>query len=286
MRRFAPLAAAAVVATVAACLPAELLTVRTGKLGDGLTLVRGGGGNTVVLVKGERALVFDSKLWPYSNEVARVVAEAGARATILVNSHRHIDHVGGNALFSDATLVASARTIDALTSGRGRTTLPGGAAWLPVAGRTWLSLGGEPVLVGSLGAAHTNTDIFAWFPQRRTLVTGDVFDNGFYPHVDPAHGGRFLGLLQALDTLSEFDADVVIPGHGAPASRAELVASRDLMRSLRDEVLARRERGEPEDAILEAMRAARGEPFGPMTPVSSREGVLKGLLAETRPASR
>jgi cyclase len=279
MRRVLPLLLTTALAALAACLPAEIFRVVPTRLSDGLTFVRGGGGNSLVLVRGERALVFDSKLWPYGDEVARVVEAAGARATLLVNSHLHADHAGANALFAGATLVAAPSTLDYL---RERRLGPHGA-WMPVKGRATLQLGGEPVVVGALGAAHTGSDVYAYLPARRVLATGDVFQAPYFPHVDARNGGSMLGLVRALDELVKVDADVVIPGHGPAASKAELVAYRDFMRALRDEVGARRAKGEADEAIVAAMVAPRGEPYVAMEGVSSREDVVRCLVRELAP---
>lgn len=285
MRRLVPLAVTAALLGAAACLPSELLTVRPTTLADGFTLVRGGGGNSVVLVRAERALVFDSKLWPFADEVSKVVEAAHARTEFLVNSHLHGDHSGGNRRYPGATLVASERTFAFLADDRPSPSLTpfGDSAWLPVKRKTWVAVGGEPVLLGHVGPGHTDSDVYAYFPAERTLATGDMFDHGYYPHVDPLHGGSFLGYVRGLEELCTYDVDLVVPGHGAPATRADLVALRDFLRGLRDEAVSRRGKGESDEAIVAAMSAPRGEPYQDLGPFSSRAAVVKAFVAETRP---
>lgn len=276
MRRVLPIVLTMALAALAACLPEEILRVRPTLLSDGMTFVRGGGGNSLVLVRGERALVFDSKLWPYGDEIMRVVNAAGARTTLLVNSHLHGDHAGANTLFDEATVVAAPSTFDYLRENR---AFPQ-RAWMPVKGRATLQLGGEPIVVGTLGAAHTDSDLYAYFPKRRLLATGDVFQPPYFPHVDLNHGGSMLGLVRALDELVKIDADVVIPGHGPEAKKADLVAYRDFMRAMRDEVASRRAKGESDEAIVAAMIAPRGEPYIDMGRIANREDVVRSFVRE------
>ena len=280
----------AALALLPACLPAELFHVRTLPLAPGFTFLRGGGGNSVVLVRGERALVFDAKMWPFGEEVARVVAAAGATPEFLVDSHLHFDHTGANdlELAQGAILVAAESTLAFLASDRVGRIAPvfGGAPWLPVHRRVTLEVEGEPVEVVHPAAAHTDGDVYAWFPDERTLATGDLYTAGFYPHVDPLHGGTMLGLLAALDELCRYPATRVLPGHGPAASRADLVAYRDFLRSLRDEVLRRRGRGESDEAIVRAMIAPRGEPYRNLGGFSSRADVVRRLVDETRVSAR
>ena len=66
---------------------------------------------TYVIHRGDRALVFDT--YP-STEQARWVRDylvkAGIRHFTMVNSHWHLDHVGGNAIYADVDRIATEKT--------------------------------------------------------------------------------------------------------------------------------------------------------------------------------
>ena len=62
-------------------------------------------------------------------------------------------------------------------------------------------------------AAHTTNDVVAWIPERRVLFTGDLVFNGGTPFVLM---GSVAGSLSVLDRLVEYDAEVLVPGHGPP----------------------------------------------------------------------
>jgi cyclase len=59
--------------------------------------------------------------------------------------------------------------------------------------------------------AHTFGDVIVWIPDERVLFAGDLLFNGSTPL---AVFGSPAGWLEALDWLTGFDSQVVVPGHG------------------------------------------------------------------------
>lgn len=109
-----------------------------------------------------------------------------------------------------------------------------------VAGRTFadslsLTLGGVRLELRHVGPAHTPGDSVVWLPEQRIAFAGDVV------YVD-----RLLGImsfsnsknwLAAFDAVAALNPEVVVPGHGRPASLAKARAqTRDYLAHLRAEV--------------------------------------------------
>jgi cyclase len=70
--------------------------------------------------------------------------------------------------------------------------------------------------------AHTAGDVVVWVPDERVLFTGDLIFNGLTPLVGM---GSVDGALRSLDFIHDFEADVVVPGHGPViAGSSELAA--------------------------------------------------------------
>ncbi|MBL0388434.1 MBL fold metallo-hydrolase [Tumebacillus sp. ITR2] len=71
---------------------------------------------------GDRTLVFDSFQTPQAAQYLRTAAEllTGKPVTLLVNSHRHGDHVRGNQVFCDATIISTKLTRDLIEQDRAR----------------------------------------------------------------------------------------------------------------------------------------------------------------------
>ena len=154
-----------------------------------------------------------------------VDAVAGPGRRTVVNTHHHGDHTNGNCLLPYAAIIGHELCRDAVRAlGIMR---PDGifdpVDWgaLEVAApfitfERHLNVYVDDLLVelhhfGT--AAHTTNDVVAWIPERRVLFTGDLVFNGGTPFVLM---GSVAGALIVLDRLEEFDAAVVVPGHGPP----------------------------------------------------------------------
>jgi glyoxylase-like metal-dependent hydrolase (beta-lactamase superfamily II) len=72
--------------------------------------------------------------------------------------------------------------------------------------------------------AHTAGDVAVWIKATGTLLTGDIFQCGYYPHAELEDGGSYLGLAQAAAELASLRPRVVVGGHGGTCSGADLDA--------------------------------------------------------------
>jgi metallo-beta-lactamase superfamily protein len=87
---------------------------------------------TYVIHRGDEALVYDT--YPSAEEVkwARdYLTKAGIRHFTLVNSHWHLDHVGGSAIYADVDRIATEKTIRRLASKKA--AIESGTEWGPPA---------------------------------------------------------------------------------------------------------------------------------------------------------
>src|SRR3984957_16304345 len=67
--------------------------------------------------RGGQALVYDTfPTAPEAKWVRDYLARAGVRHFTLVNSHWHLDHVGGNAVYADVDRIATDKTIQLLVA--------------------------------------------------------------------------------------------------------------------------------------------------------------------------
>src|SRR5690606_29473018 len=121
---------------------------------------------------------------------------------VLINTHVHGDHTGGNANFG-------AMGIDIVAHDNVRVRLakgvnggaPSPAVALPVmtfGDSMTVHLNGESVTIGKLPPAHTDGDSYIHFPAADVIHTGDVFRTIGYPGVDFANGGTVKGTIAAL----------------------------------------------------------------------------------------
>ena len=73
-------------------------------------------------------------------------------------------------------------------------------------------------------AAHTDGDMYVYFPKQNVLAVGDVVSNQGWPVVDWQTGGWIGGLAGALPRLMTLanDQTQIVPGRGSVMSLAEL----------------------------------------------------------------
>lgn len=72
-----------------------------------------------------------------------------------------------------------------------------------------------------VGGTHTQNDTVVWFPWARVLHVGDLFGWGLIPlsTMTPATVNR---LREVYERLLQYDAKIVVPGHGPTLTTAEL----------------------------------------------------------------
>lgn len=78
----------------------------------------GAWGNAGIVDLGDRTLVFDTFFTPLAAQALRSAAEqlTGHTVVYVVNSHMHVDHVMGNQVFADATIIATEQTRASMTT--------------------------------------------------------------------------------------------------------------------------------------------------------------------------
>lgn len=226
--------------------------------------------NAAVQIGPDGVLVVDtmteSLAGPMLAEIRRLAPDKPIR--IIVNTHVHSDHTGGNAVVSAAgrTVIggnavaelgqaaADRAQIFAHENVQTRMAQPGGGA-APVPTTFWpsdtftepqhdLYFNGEGIELLYQGRAHTDGDTMVYFRKSDVLVAGDVYANDLFPRVDTTNGGDLNGIIKALNTIirvtipkeKEEGGTYVIPGHGRLADEADIVEYRDMTTILRDRV--------------------------------------------------
>ena len=252
---------------------AELTAVRpvTGKKGlyvipgyDGGTT----GGNVAVRVTDDGVILVDNK-FPHSFE--KISSEVRKVTSLpikyVLDTHHHDDHSGSNADF-----MAIAEVI-AHKNARGnivRNNQPG-APRIVFKDETAVFLGGVEVQAHYVGRGHTNGDAVVYFPDLRTVHTGDLVVWGqrsdgstLSPFMDYGNGGSGLEWTATLDALLELDFDTVIPGHGPVLTQDNVRTFRDRMQTLRDRMMEAVDAGVARDNVADRVRTDDLEwPFRP-----------------------
>lgn len=229
------------------------------KLTDNLSLISGAGSNVVLLNGPDGALMVNGGTAERSAELLKVVSEqtGGKPVQVLFNTDWHLENTGSNDTLgaAGAKIIAHENTklwmnTEFHVQWQNRTYKPRAKKALPT--ETFyttakMTFGKEEIQYGHLGQAHTDGDIYVFFPGPNILMTGDLFTVGKYPILDWSTGGwigarglppkppaTFVGTRADTMFLNLSNEQTrVIPGTGPVQTYAELKELADMMETVR-----------------------------------------------------
>ena len=139
-------------------------------------------------------------------------------------------------------------------------------------------------------AAHTDSDVFAFFRRSDVVMAGDVLDKRQFPVIDVARGGSVQGELAALNKLAELAVPstpvvtreagtIVVPGHGRLCDAYDVVDYRDMVQIVRDGVRDLAKQGRTL-AQVKAAQPAKGYVGRYGNPDAFVEAIYRGVTKE------
>jgi len=214
--------------------------IKAEKLADGVAVLFGAGGNIGVSYGPDGTVLIDDQYAPLTGKIQAAVKDLGADPVkYLINTHWHGDHSGGNENLgrAGALIMAHDHVRERLIKGNDRVP-PAAPEALPVI--TYhdgikLHLNGDEVRVQHMKHAHTDGDSIVFWKKANILHMGDLFFHKMsLPFIDLSSGGNARGVLAAAEkALTMVDDETkIIPGHGPMATRADLIAYRDMLQSV------------------------------------------------------
>jgi cyclase len=251
------------------------LTVK--KLRDNAWAIIGGGGNALLLQTGDGPILIDTKVAPVADELFDAVVTHGESAPrILINTHHHADHIGGNYRFTreDRNPVIHGhrnlppRIKDTLDA-RIRPALLGDApseerkAMVEALGekdfapthtfsnRHTIEHGGLTLKLRHDSEAHTDNDAVIRIDELNIVHMGDLVFHELHPYIDRDAGAdtkRWQTFLRRAHDWCDTDT-IVIPGHGKITDITALHAMSQYFDQLREVVQSAIDQGKDRDAI-------------------------------------
>lgn len=252
----------------AAPCPAQInfdtVQVRTIPVTGNIYMLQGAGGNIGLAIGDDAVFVVDDQYAPLTRKVLAAIATVTPREVrFVVNTHWHMDHVGGNEALGMAGALIYAHEnvrrrmsvegfIEALNA-RVPASPPGALPVVTFTDAVTFHINGDSVRVVHVPPAHTDGDAIIHFTKANVVHMGDTFHNAGLPFVDLSSGGSIHGIIGAADrVLALSNAETkIIPGHGPVADRARLKVYRDMVVALRDRVRTLISTGRTLEQILE-----------------------------------
>jgi cyclase len=260
-------------------------------------MIAGAGANIAVQAGEDGLLLVDTGSGTLTDEVFEALGRlSDSPIRVILNTHAHMDHVGGNATLATAGRPgAGGRAADSSGPGAlviaheavlftmsdstgGRTPLPV-AAWPTQAYDGDLKevfANGEAIQLFHQPSAHSAGDSLVFFRRSDVVVTGGILDLTRYPVIDVEAGGTFRGVLAGLNRIIELavprdwqeGGTMIVPAYGRVADEADVVEYRDMVAIIHDRIRDLVDRG----FTLEQVQAAR-----PTFEYDARYGATTGL---------
>jgi cyclase len=247
MKRVA-LSLIAVCAASSALAQQPEVVINVEQIAPGVAVLFGQGGNIGLSYGEDGNVLIDDQFAPLTPKILAAVATVDPDPVkFLINTHWHGDHTGGNENLGKAGAIIMAhdnvRVRMASPQVRGTRTTPASRKIaLPVV--TYhdglsLHVNGDEIRTVHVHDAHTDGDSFVMWKKANVVHMGDLFFNKVtLPFIDLASGGSARGLLAAADkalTMTNVETKY-IPGHGPMATRSDLVAYREMLKTVIDSV--------------------------------------------------
>ncbi len=230
------------------------------------------GGTIGWLVNGDGVLVVDSQFPDTAPAFLNGLKErTPRRIDVLLNSHHHGDHTGGNTVLRSSAqkIVAHARSLEnqrnaALKAGT-EVTLPDTTfkdEWS-------VKIGDETIRATHYGPAHTGGDVAIYFEQANVLHLGDLLNNRGYPNIDVPAGASIHGWIQVLEAITpKYSADTLFvyghgeSGFGVTGTKADLSYQRNYFMAILEVVQKAIREGKPREEALKLATPAGFEHLG------------------------
>lgn len=242
--------------------------------------------NAGLIVNREGAMAVDALMVPsmvrrFLAGIKKVTKKPVRR---LINTHHHVDHVGGNWFFRSAEIVSHTYCREEME----RTGLPAPVyqQLIPRFAQEFPKLklalptatfeeqvnfhdGDRTVELRHLGPAHTFGDALVYLPREKVLFAGDL---AFYYVTPLAFQGHVGQWIKVADRILKMDVEVIVPGHGPVGGKKELKEMRSYL------ALLRREAKKRFDAGMKEEEAARDIKLGVYVRWREAERVLPNIM--------
>jgi glyoxylase-like metal-dependent hydrolase (beta-lactamase superfamily II) len=228
------------------CVFAQTPKITTAQLGDNLYLLTGAGENVIARTGADGVVLVDGGLAENADALAQAVAALpkGGPVRTLFNTHWHPEQTGSNQSLgmAGATIIAHENTRLWLTQ---NITWPWNGqkfkklSKIAQPNKTFYDKGAldSGIQYGYISdAAHTDGDLYVYFPQQNILAVGGAAYGKGWPVVDWWTGGWIGGIvggLQRIQTVANKETKIV-PACGPVLSFADITAQLDMYGTIYD----------------------------------------------------
>jgi cyclase len=233
------------------------------------------GGNVLMVPTNAGPIIIDSKFAHTAPALhADIKSLTGNAPTMLINTHHHADHSGGNWIFHETTRIVAHKNFNSRIEGNlaqytqqaqnhaqelkeknADESNQNQAAQLADRiksmksdqfkagtelpdGETIITHGNVEMRCHHFGNGHTDNDVVIFFPKQNVMHMGDLLFHKCFPFIDrkaKANTRSWQTVLKKCMELGDDDT-IVIPGHGEITEKSALERQYDFFNQMRDVV--------------------------------------------------
>ncbi|HET7922834.1 MAG TPA: MBL fold metallo-hydrolase [Gammaproteobacteria bacterium] len=233
------------------------------------------GGNSGFIIGSDSVLVVDTFEEPAAAQalLKAIHAKTALPVRYVVNTHYHLDHVGGNGVYRSAgAVILAQRNVrawehienlkffgDKITPAQKETVESYVLPDVVYDGGIEIYLGSRKVIVRVL-PGHTGGDSVVVVPDAGVVFTGDLFWNHCLPNLIDANTRQQVTTNDVF--LEDYPRASFVPGHGAVADAGDVRAFRDYLAALRARVGAARSKQLSGATLVDAVMPALKRTYG------------------------
>jgi len=287
----AALAGTALARLAPAQTPAPPAATRFDDVRRNVGIFSGRGGTIGYLVTPDGAIAVDAQFPDTATACVEGLRQKSARGIqLLINTHYHGDHVGGNSAFRPVvkSIVQQERCAKLHKEFATKNNTVDQQAFADITfGESWSqTIGDEKVWARYFGPGHTGGDAVIFFEKANVLHMGDLMFNRLHPRVDRPSGASIRSWMTILENAAKSHKDAIfIFGHGkagAPVTGGpqELLHLRDYFTAVLDHVQKGLKAGQPQEQIVGIEALPKFEDFASSGQVLTLKGTLTAAYEE------
>jgi cyclase len=251
----------------------------------------GRGGTIGYLVTPDGAIAVDAQFPDTAKACVEGLQQKSPKGLqLLINTHYHGDHTGGNSAFRPAvkSIVQQERCAKLHKDFTEKNNTVAQQAYADITfGESWSqTIGDEKVWARYMGPAHTGGDAVIFFEKANVLHMGDLMFNRLHPRIDRPSGASIRNWMRILEGAAKTHKDsIFIFGHGKAGSPVtgnaqELLHLRDYFTAALEHVQKGIRAGQSQEQIVGIESLPKFEDYASSGQVLTLKGTLTAAYEE------
>lgn len=218
-------------------------------------------GGTIGWLATDEALVVIDSQYPETaqNCMTGLEQRTAHSLDMLINTHHHGDHTGGNSVFAEhaGQMVAHQNVPKLMKQSVGDGEEPPALPNTTYTDSWQMDVGDETVHLTYYGPGHTSGDSVVYFEQANVAHMGDLVFNRMNPYTDRPAGASIHNWITILEeATNDLPADAMYifghghPDHGVTGSKEDVMVMRDYLTAMVEHVESGLEAGNSKEEII------------------------------------